>query len=84
MLMKTAGILFFQNQTRNSGKKKFETNKRRDAENLKYYQEQCWRVCVVWECTIRGKNSRQKIENVTSQIIQWFEESNDPVLEIKG
>lgn len=65
-------------------KNKFETNKRRDTENLKYYQEQCWRVCVVWECAIRGKNSRQKIENVTSQIIQWLEESNDPVLEIKG
>ena len=37
-----------------------------------------------WECAIRGKNSRQKIENVSSQIIQWLEESNDPVLEIKG
>ena len=63
-------------------KKKFETNKHRDAENLKYYQEQCWRVCVVWECTIRGKNSRQKIENVTAQIIEWLEESEEPFLEI--
>ena len=30
-------------------KKKFKANKKRDAENLKYYQEQCWRVCFVWE-----------------------------------
>ena len=65
-------------------KKKFERNKERDAENLKYYQEQCWRVCFVWECAIRGKNSRQKIDSVKDQIIQWLEESTDPFLEIKG
>lgn len=63
--------------------KKFTRNKERDAENLKYYQEQCWRVCTVWECAIRGKNSKQKIENVTSQIIEWLEEQNEPFLEIK-
>lgn len=63
-------------------KKKFDTNKQRDAENLKYYQEQCWRVCFVWECAIRGKNSRQKIENVKDQIIQWLEETCEPFLEI--
>lgn len=64
--------------------KKFTRNKERDAENLKYYQEQCWRVCTVWECAIRGKNPKQKIENVTSQIIEWLEESSDSTLEIKG
>ena len=62
--------------------KKFTRNKERDAENIKYYQEQCWRVCIVWECAIRGKNSKQKIENVTSQIIEWLEEFEDPFLEI--
>lgn len=65
-------------------KKKFESNKRRDVENLKYYQEQCWRVCLVWECSIRGKGSKQKIEQVTNQIIEWLEESTDPFLEIKA
>ena len=59
-------------------------NPERDAENLKYYQKQCWRVCFVWECAIRGKNSRQKIESVKDLIIQWLEESSDPFLEIKG
>lgn len=67
-----------------SGKNKLERNKERDAENIKYYQEQCWRVCVVWECSIRGKNSRQKIEKVTEQIIQWLEEPEEMFLEIKG
>lgn len=65
-------------------KKKFVRNKERDAENLKYYQEQCWRVCFVWECAIRGKNSKQKVEKVTEQIIQWLEEPEESFLEIKG
>ena len=41
-------------------KNKLQRNKERDAENLKYYQYKCWRVCFVWECAIRGKNSKQK------------------------
>ena len=40
--------------------KKFERNKERDGD----YQDKCWRICFVWECAIRGKNSRQKIESV--------------------
>ena len=64
-------------------KKKFETNKFRDAETLKYYKEQCWRVCLVWECSIRGKCSKQKIESVKDQIIQWLEEPGESFLEIK-
>lgn len=64
--------------------KKFNRNKERDAENIKYYQEQCWRICVVWECAIRGKNAGRKIEKVTDEIIQWLEESGEPFLEIRG
>lgn len=64
--------------------KKFSRNKERDAENLRYYQEQCWRVCYVWECAIRCKNSKQKIENVKDQIISWLEEPDEPFIEIKG
>lgn len=64
-------------------KKKFERNKERDAENLRFYQDQCWRVCFVWECAIRGKNSRQKIESVKDQIMQWLEEPGEPFLKIR-
>lgn len=65
-------------------KKKFTRNKERDREVLAYYQDQCWRICTVWECAIRGKDSRRKIEKVTGQIIQWLEEPQEPVLEIRG
>ena len=63
---------------------KFRRNKERDEQVIKYYQDQCWRVCLVWECAIRGKNSRRRIENVKNQIMQWLEESGDPYLEISG
>ena len=63
---------------------KFTRNKERDAATISYYQDQCWRVCLVWECSIRGKNSRQKIERVTDQIIQWLEVPEEAFLEIKG
>ena len=64
-------------------KNKFTRNKERDAEIIKYYQEQCWRICVVWECAIRGKKSKQKIEKVTEQIIQWLEVPEEAFLEIR-
>ncbi|MBO4319205.1 MAG: DNA mismatch endonuclease Vsr, partial [Treponema sp.] len=65
-------------------RKKFERNKERDARVIKAYQDECWRICVVWECAIRGKNSRRKKEKVTEQIIQWLEEPEEPFLEISG
>lgn len=80
------GCKYFKVPDSNSAfwKAKFKRNKERDAEVIQKYKDECWRICVVWECCIRGKNSRQKIENVTDQIIEWLEESSDPFLEIKG
>jgi DNA mismatch endonuclease, patch repair protein len=63
---------------------KFKRNKERDKKVLQTYRDKCWRVCIVWECSIRGKDAEQKIENVSQQIILWLEESNDPFLEIRG
>lgn len=74
----------FPKSNQNFWQKKFQRNKERDAENLKYYQEQCWRICVVWECAIRGKDKKIKIEKATEQIIRWLEVPEEPFLEIKG
>lgn len=81
---KNCQYFVFPKSNQDFWEKKFESNKKRDAENLKYYQEQCWRVCFVWECAIRGKNSRHKVEKVTEQIIQWLEEPEESFLEIRG
>ena len=64
--------------------KKIERNKKRDFENIKKYQDMSWRVCVVWECAISGKKSRQKIKNVTEQICLWLEECKSVFLELRG
>ncbi len=64
--------------------KKFNRNRERDAEVRKKYSDICWRVCTVWECAIRGKDSRRRIENAVEKIIQWLDESVEPELEIRG
>lgn len=74
----------FPKSNREFWKKKFQRNRERDAENITYYKDQKWRICVIWECSIRGSSSRQKIEKVKDQVIEWLEESSDPFLEIKG
>ena len=65
-------------------RKKFLRNRERDAATISYYQEQCWRICVVWECAIRGKKIRRHIENVADRISLWLEEADEPFLEIRG
>ncbi len=63
---------------------KFERNRERDKRVISYYRDACWRVCVVWECAIRGKGARKKIAKVTEDIVRWLEEPEDFFLEIKG
>ncbi len=65
-------------------REKFRRNRERDERTISYYKDQCWRICVVWECAIRGKKIRQKIENVAGQISLWLEEPDEPFLEIRG
>lgn len=64
--------------------KKFTRNRQRDQQNRQLYHDRCWRVCTVWECAIRGKDSKKKIEKVTEDIIQWLDESVEVEMEIRG
>lgn len=64
--------------------KKISRNCERDKINIKQYQDKCWRVCVVWECAIRGERKKEKIDNVLRKIILWLEETKEPFLEIRG
>lgn len=64
--------------------KKFTRNRQRDQQNRQLYHDRCWRVCTVWECAIRGKDSKKKIEKVTEEIIQWLDESVEVEMEIRG
>ena len=56
---------------------KFAANVERDKNNRDKLLELGWRVAIVWECTLKGKN--QTIEQITSKIKTWLL-SNDPSL----
>ena len=58
-------------------KNKIEKNKKRDAKIIKTYMENCWRVAVVWECSITGKTRAQKLTKVTAELSLWLEEELD-------
>ena len=56
---------------------KIERNKQRDKEDAQKLMNDLWRVGVVWECSITGKNRAQKIRNVAEEISLWLEEEFD-------
>ncbi len=60
-------------------KNKIERNKKRDSKIIKTYLENCWRVAVVWECSITGKKRAQKLSKVTAELSLWLEEEPDEI-----
>ena len=65
-------------------RKKISGNRKRDKSVLEAYREMGWRVCVVWECALRGKIQRLKVSDVAERISRWLEEGEEAVLEIRG
>lgn len=56
---------------------KIERNKNRDAAEIEQLIKEGWRVGIVWECSITGKNRAMKIRNVSESISLWLEEGFD-------
>lgn len=52
-------------------RKKINATRERDLKNIEAYKELDWRVMVVWECALRGKN-RLEISNINSRIQDWL------------
>ena len=57
--------------------KKFGRNRERDIRDITTLLDEGWRVGVVWECSITGKNRREKIYDIASRISLWLEEGFD-------
>jgi len=55
---------------RNSGKKKLDKNAQNDSLNQKKLSDLGWRVCVVWECSIRGADKDPVA--VKDRIVKWI------------
>jgi DNA mismatch endonuclease (patch repair protein) len=51
---------------------KIDRNRKRDAEVLNYLHATGWRICIIWECAIRGKKQLQKTDKTISKISKWL------------
>jgi DNA mismatch endonuclease (patch repair protein) len=62
-------------------KKKIDRNHENDLKAFQDLQSSGLRVCIVWECAIKGAN--KNIQEIARTIAKWLK-SNKPVLEISG
>lgn len=51
---------------------KFHANRERDARKIKQLHETGWRVLVVWECSLRGKQSSFPERRVAELVVIWI------------
>ena len=49
---------------------KIERNRMNDLKHLSMLLSAGWRVAIVWECSLRGRNAR--IDAVSSQLSDWL------------
>lgn len=63
-------------------KSKLETNRLRDQKNYSDIRNLGWRLCVVWECALRGAH-KVSPDEVADRIGNWLE-GCETMLEIKG
>ncbi len=63
-------------------KQKLEGNKTRDLRNIERLKQQDWRVLVIWECAVKGKQ-RLPFEDVIHRTSEWLR-GNANWLEITG
>ena len=63
-------------------RKKLEGNRQRDERNIATLRSAGWRVCIIWECSIRGRGKINEQELFTL-LSSWLE-STDQTLTIEG
>lgn len=61
---------------------KIQGNRTRDEKNKEKLLSLGWRIAIVWECALRGKNE-QKTAEVADALLLWLS-SGDEYLEIDG
>lgn len=56
-------------------REKILSNRKRDERNIKALLEQGWKVCIVWECSIRKQGKDRKAEKAFASLVNWIEGS---------
>lgn len=54
--------------------RKFSRNRERDIRDIEKLLLEGWRVGIVWECSITGRNRSEKILSIAEKISCWLEE----------
>jgi len=62
-------------------KNKINRNHENDIKALHELEALGWRVCIIWECAVKGAD--KDLEKITSQLASWLNSEND-FLEITG
>lgn len=60
-------------------KQKITRNHENDIKVLAELRSAGWRVCIVWECSIKGPS--KNVQMVSESIVRWLK-TNNPMLEI--
>ncbi|CCG97164.1 DNA mismatch endonuclease Vsr [Marinobacter nauticus ATCC 49840] len=55
-------------------REKILSNKKRDQQNIRLLTDKGWRVCIVWECSIR-KRTTEDVHEVIESLTKWIEGS---------
>lgn len=63
-------------------REKIDQNVRRDEENRRLLLDSGWRVCEVWECSLKGR-WRAKVEEVLDAVEKWLD-SDLKFADLKG
>lgn len=63
-------------------REKIEGNRERDAKAIEKLLAEGWRVLVVWECALKGRERRTQ-EEVINEVADWLR-SERPTEEIRG
>jgi DNA mismatch endonuclease (patch repair protein) len=59
---------------------KIENNRHNDRKVIKRLSSEGWRVCIVWECALRGRGKKPEI--LGDRIAGWLH-NEEPLLELK-
>ena len=63
--------------------RKIGDNRARDERNTGALRALGWRICVVWECALRGRKRREKFTDLIDRL-EWWLGSDVPYMEIVG
>ena len=61
-------------------REKINKNIERDKKEIFALQQEGWRVGIVWECSIIGKNRNEKVKDVADKLCYWLEECPSEML----